>query len=76
MKRLPNPYYKYNLDIQSPFIAVIKTPYKKHMEDIINLFHYGKSIQLKWTKPFIVKGLTRYIGQYYLTKLGRIKIRF
>ena len=78
MKRCPNPYWKYNLDIESPFIATIKTSTIKYLEEIINLLHYGKSVQLKWIRPYrnTKDGILRYKGQYWLTKYGRIKVRF
>ena len=76
--KLPNPYYKYNLDVREPFIAVIKTPKIKYLESIINLLHYGKSVQLKDTYPYRLTkdGVMRYKGQYWLTKYGRVKVRF
>jgi len=72
------PYWKYHLDVNSPFIATIKTPTMKYLEEVINLLHYGKSVQLKWTCPYrdTKDGILRYKGQYWLTKYGRIKIRF
>ncbi len=41
MKRCPNPYWKYHLDVNSPFIATIKTPTIKYLEEIINLRQDG-----------------------------------
>jgi hypothetical protein len=76
MKKLPNPYWKYNLDILKPFTAIIKTPRLKDLEEIVNLLHYGRSVQLKDVRPFRVKGEVRYAGMFRLTRLGRIKIAF
>ena len=73
-----NIYWKYDLDVLDPFIATIKTPKVKYLEQIINLLHYGKSVQLKDTRAYKKSkdGVMRYRGQYYQTKYGRIKVNF
>ena len=78
MKKCPDPYWKYDLVIAKPFIATIKTPYINHLEKIINTFHYGLHYDLKMICPYrLTKDKTmRYKGQYWITKLGKIKVRF
>ena len=70
--------WKYNLDIASPYIATIKTPYISSLERMLNDYHFGLRLDLKMMCPFKLSkdGKIRYKGQYWITKTGRIKVRF
>ena len=77
-KKCPDPYWKYQLDIAKPFVATIKIPYLEHLEKAINDLHYGLHYDLKMIAPYRLSKdkSIRYKGQYWITKQGKIKVRF
>ena len=78
LKRQPKPYWKYDLDVIKPYTATIKTPLIQYLEKIINDYHYGLHFDLNMMQPYKLSrdGEVRYKGGYYLTKLGKVKVRF
>ena len=71
-------YWRYNLDIAKPYVATIKIPFIKHLERMINDYHYGLHLDLKMMCPYKLSkdGIIRFKGQYWVTKQGRIKVKF
>jgi len=76
-----NPYGKYQLDI-IPFDCTQTYPSTtqfasyQHMIALINDLHYGCQYKLKHMRPYKIKGEVRYVGQYWKTKQGKVKISF
>lgn len=68
-------YYKYQLDVVEPH-AIMKFHKLETMIDYINSFKHGLRIELKDMIPYIVKGHMRYLGKYYRTQKGKIRVVF
>lgn len=74
-------YLKYQLDIV-PFECTQTYPSTTHLASyehlvvLVNDLHYGCQYDLKHMKAYRVKGCIRYVGQFYKTQQGKVKVKF